>query len=82
MSIFTFTLTLFVENFDEKRDYPTLFGSEEDDYKLEVVWRNVLIFTYLHCAAIYGFTLEKKIQSIIFGWVCGLASAFGTTLGI
>lgn len=53
----------------------------EDDYKLEIVWRNVLIFLYLHCAAIYGFTLPKQGQSVILGWVTGFMCAFGTTIG-
>lgn len=59
---------------------PSLAG--EDDYKLEIVWRNVLIFLYLHCAAVYGFSLHKsQLSSIIIGWVTGLIVAFGTTLG-
>jgi stearoyl-CoA desaturase (delta-9 desaturase) len=65
-------------NFSEK-DRPTVFGA--DDYKLEIVWRNVLIFLYLHCAAIYGFTLQKTTTSIIIGWITGLWCAFGTTIG-
>ncbi|KAL7023170.1 hypothetical protein ACKWTF_012511 [Chironomus riparius] len=66
---------------NNEREYPSLSGSDDDDYKVEIVWKNVVIFLYLHTAAIYGFTLEKKLSSLIFGWVCGLSSAFGTTVG-
>lgn len=65
-------------NFSEKHR-PTLYG--EDKYKTEIVWRNVLIFLYLHCAAIYGFTLTKTTTSIIIGWIAGFMCAFGTTIG-
>lgn len=39
---------------------------------MEIKWRNVFIFIYLHVAAIYGFTLEKKFWSIAIGWILGL----------
>jgi len=31
-------------------------GAQEEDstYRLEIVWRNVLVFVYLHIAAVYG----------------------------
>lgn len=61
-------------------DRPSLYG--EDDYQLEIVWRNVLIFLYLHCAAIYGFLLPKEtFAAIIFAWIIGFTVAFGTTVG-
>jgi stearoyl-CoA desaturase (delta-9 desaturase) len=48
---------------------------------MEIVWRNVLIFVYLHCAAIYGFSLPKQTSSVVFGWITGFMVAFGTTVG-
>ena len=53
----------------------------ESDYKIEVKWKNVFIFIYLHCAAIYSLTLPKLTSSLIMGWVIGILSAFGTTVG-
>ena len=66
-------------NFGE-RDRPTLFG--EDGYQKEIVWRNALIFLYLHCAAIYGFTLPKRTMSVVIGWIVGFITSFGTTIGV
>lgn len=68
--------------FTAEKEFPSHCGDEDDNYKLEIVWRNVFIFIYLHCCAVYGFTLQKKLQSIILAWVCGFACAFGTTLGM
>lgn len=68
-------------NFHKGLDRPSLYGDANDNYKLEIVWRNVFLFLYLHCAAIYGFTLPKKTSSIIIGWVTGFIVAFGTTVG-
>lgn len=61
-------------------DRPTLYG--EDDYKLDIVWRNVILFLYLHSAAIYGFILPKQTYSgIVFAWIVGFIVALGTTVG-
>lgn len=61
-------------------DRPSVYGND-GNYKLEIVWRNVFIFIYLHCAAIYGFTLPKQTQSVVIGWITGFMVAFGTTVG-
>lgn len=37
--------------------------------------------SYLHIAAIYGFYVEKKRSSLIVGWVYGILSGLGTTVG-
>jgi hypothetical protein len=39
------------------------------EYKPKIVWKNVLIFTYLHIAALYGLYLCQfaKYQTLIFG---------------
>lgn len=55
--------------------------SETDDYKVEIKWRNVAIFIYLHAAAAYGFTLPKLTSTIIVGWIVGILSGLGTTVG-
>lgn len=36
---------------------------------------------YLHAAAIYSLTLQKKTSSLIIGWTIGILSALGTTVG-
>lgn len=48
---------------------------------MDIKWRNVFIFIYLHAAGLYGFTLQKKTSSLIVGWVIGIVSGFGTTVG-
>ena len=52
-----------------------------DEYKIEIKWRNVFIFLYLHGAAIYSLTLDKKTSSLTIGWIFGIISALGTTVG-
>lgn len=39
----------------------------EKPYKLEIVWRNVLIFIYLHATAAYAFTDTPKRGTLIVG---------------
>lgn len=41
-----------------------------DDRKLQLVWRNVILFAYLHIAALYGaflFLTAAKWQTDVFG---------------
>jgi len=57
------------------------YKTSTSDYKMDIKWRNVLIFIYLHATAIYAWTLEKKTSTIIVGWVLGLLAGFGTTVG-
>lgn len=41
-----------------------------DDRKLQLVWRNIILFAYLHLAALYGIWLmftSAKIATSIFG---------------
>jgi stearoyl-CoA desaturase (Delta-9 desaturase) len=44
-------------------------------------WRNVFIFIYFHIAAISGFVVQKKLSSLVLGWILGALSALGTTVG-
>lgn len=41
-----------------------------DDFKLKIVWRNVLLFSFFHLAALYGVYLSitsAKWATVIFG---------------
>jgi len=40
---------------EEKQEDSNKDPSKE--YRLEIVWRNVMVFVYLHVAAVYGFYL-------------------------
>jgi stearoyl-CoA desaturase (Delta-9 desaturase) len=61
---------------------PSCYGDVSDTYKLEIVWRNVVLFLILHASAVYGFILPKKnISTYVMGWAFGFIVAFGTTVG-
>jgi stearoyl-CoA desaturase (delta-9 desaturase) len=62
-----------------EREVPSLCG--KDDVKLDIVWRNVLVFIYLHSCGVYSLTLQKQTSSIVIAWVFSLMSAFGVTIG-
>ena len=47
----------------------------------DIKWKNVLIFVYLHAAAIYGCFLPMLRSSIIIGLGFGIFAGFGTTVG-
>lgn len=45
-------------------------GEEKDEYKLQIVWRNVIIMTALHLSALYGLYLcfvSAKWQTSLAG---------------
>lgn len=45
-------------------------SKEPKEYKLQIVWRNVAIFAFLHVAALYGLYLaviSAKLATTIFG---------------
>lgn len=42
-------------------------------YKMEIVWKNVALFVFLHAAMLVGFSYKKKILSLFFGWMIGFA---------
>ena len=46
-----------------------IINNEEKEFKPKIVWKNVLIFLYLHIAAIYGIYLcaYAKYQTLAFG---------------
>lgn len=47
----------------KEREFPAeLPGSE---YKMELVWRNIIIFIFLHAGAVYGYMVPKNSWSTI-----------------
>ncbi|CRL07879.1 CLUMA_CG020908, isoform A [Clunio marinus] len=72
----------YIAMFGPVLDKPSIFGDPNDNYKMEIVWRNVIIFVYLHCCALYSYTLPKTTtSSIVMAWVIGITAALGTTVG-
>lgn len=62
----------------------TSSSSKEDTYRLRIVWRNVILFVYLHMAALYGAWLmitSAKIQTSIWAYLLYQASGLGITAG-
>ncbi|XP_069699839.1 acyl-CoA Delta-9 desaturase-like isoform X4 [Periplaneta americana] len=53
-------------------------------YKPEIVWRNVIIFVYVHVCAVYavylGFT-KTKGATLLFGYLVASCGGFGITAG-
>ncbi|KAL6268608.1 hypothetical protein P5V15_001740 [Pogonomyrmex californicus] len=69
------------ESINDKVPAKELYNS---NYKWKIVWKNVVIFAYVHLAAIYGLYLcffKAKYWTII--WFLGIvvASSLGTTAG-
>lgn len=43
---------------DDKQDInDNSHSSKQEEYRLQIVWRNVVIMAYLHIAAVYGLYL-------------------------
>lgn len=57
------------------------YETSSSSYEMDIKWRNVIIFIYLHATAIYAWTLEKKLSTVIIGWILGILAGFGTTVG-
>jgi len=55
--------------------------NEKEPYRIQIKWKNVFIFIYLHMAAVYGFFLPKQTSTVIIGWIVGILSGMGTTVG-
>jgi len=60
-------------------------GVEENEEKLEFVWRNVIIMLYIHIAGTYGlyiwFSGQLLYTTIILGFFFGYVCSFGVTAG-
>jgi hypothetical protein len=45
--------------------------SKDEPYRVRLVWRNIIAFTYLHLGALYGLylcvTLQAKVLTILWG---------------
>lgn len=53
-------------------------------YRLEIVWRNVLVMVAIHLAAIFGFfygAIYGMMKSYLWAYVVGILSAFGVLVG-
>jgi hypothetical protein len=47
------------------REYPAELPGPE--YKMELVWRNIIIFAFLHIGAVYGyFTPKRSWWTVVF----------------
>ncbi|KAG5671196.1 hypothetical protein PVAND_001407 [Polypedilum vanderplanki] len=65
---------------DEKpRDFPAELPGPE--YKLELVWRNIIIFALLHIGYVAAFFIDKFTITKVFGVVYGICGGFGITAG-
>ncbi|GAB1864914.1 Acyl-CoA Delta(11) desaturase [Camponotus japonicus] len=54
------------------------------DYKWEIVWRNVIIFIYIHLSCLYGLYLTffyAKLWTFIWHFAIGIISGIGVTAG-
>lgn len=72
-------LKISLQNFLNLKVFPEKPSTKP--YRIEIKWLNVIMITYFHAAAIYGFFLPKLTSSVIIGWIFGIASGWGTTVG-
>ncbi|XP_053612272.1 acyl-CoA Delta-9 desaturase isoform X1 [Plodia interpunctella] len=57
---------------------------QADNYPKKYVWRNILLFAYLHIAALYGgylFLFHAKWQTDVFAYILYVMSGLGITAG-
>ncbi|KAK5650604.1 hypothetical protein RI129_001633 [Pyrocoelia pectoralis] len=55
-----------------------------EKYKLRLVWRNIILFAYLHIAALYGFVLmftSARIYTSLWGFLLYQLGGLGITAG-
>ncbi|XP_076389880.1 acyl-CoA Delta-9 desaturase isoform X1 [Megachile rotundata] len=65
-------------------DTPVVAEPVKQKYVRRIVWRNVIIFSYLHLAAVYGLYLvftSAKFVTTLFAFVLYVFSALGITAG-
>ncbi|KAG4076140.1 hypothetical protein HA402_011486 [Bradysia odoriphaga] len=67
------------------RDYPNASPYDtkpgEKPYKLEILWRYVFLFAYLHIAALIALFLPITGWQFFYGFLYGAMSSFGITAG-
>ncbi|XP_076251322.1 acyl-CoA Delta-9 desaturase-like isoform X2 [Rhynchophorus ferrugineus] len=58
---------------------------QNNEYKLQIVWRNVLIFVLLHAICVYGFALVftgfYNWKTLLFTYIYTVFGGFGITAG-
>ncbi|XP_076174910.1 acyl-CoA Delta-9 desaturase isoform X2 [Ptiloglossa arizonensis] len=72
------------ENSDAQVSASQKSSSSPKKYKWKIVWRNVIVFLYLHLASLYGLYLmffALKGQTILWTLLVTLAAALGITAG-
>ncbi|XP_029171349.1 acyl-CoA Delta(11) desaturase-like [Nylanderia fulva] len=58
--------------------------SHKVNYEMKIVWKNVIIFTYIHLSILYGlylFAFYAKLWTIIWFYIIAVLSGFGITAG-
>ncbi|CAH0558589.1 unnamed protein product [Brassicogethes aeneus] len=58
--------------------------SQPDNRKLELVWRNIILFAYFHAVALYGVYLmlvSAKLATTVFGFFLYQCGGLGVTAG-
>ncbi|XP_076766441.1 acyl-CoA Delta-9 desaturase [Xylocopa sonorina] len=68
----------------ETSENPTILESTKTKYKRQIVWRNVIIFAYLHLSAVYGLYLvftSAKLLTTLFAYFLYVFSGLGITAG-
>jgi stearoyl-CoA desaturase (delta-9 desaturase) len=79
--------TMAPKTFTEPATIPELKGKElpnNNEIKVKIVWRNVVLMAYLHMAALYGFYLlltRAKWETAIFAYILYIFSGLGITAG-
>ncbi|XP_011698252.1 PREDICTED: acyl-CoA Delta(11) desaturase-like [Wasmannia auropunctata] len=59
-------------------------GPHKTDYKWKIVWKNIIMFLYIHLAGLYGFYVflfQAKYWSFIWFLTLGIAAGLGITAG-
>ncbi|CAK9795429.1 Acyl-CoA Delta-9 desaturase [Anthophora quadrimaculata] len=68
----------------ETVDQGAIMDQPKHQYKRRIVWRNVIIFGYLHIGALYGLYLiftSAKLLTTLFAFTLYLATGLGITAG-
>ncbi|XP_043249383.1 acyl-CoA Delta-9 desaturase-like [Colletes gigas] len=68
----------------ESLDQTTTTEPSKEKYQRHIVWRNVLVFGYLHLAAVYGLFLvftSAKLLTSLFAFALYLCGGLGITAG-
>ncbi|PIK45813.1 putative stearoyl-CoA desaturase [Apostichopus japonicus] len=75
------TMPVVASTVEEKK---TAQNEPKKEYKMEIVWTNLIIHTVLHATALYGLTVEiwrSQWYTLLFAFVLGWFSNLGITAG-